>query len=101
MGLARQGKRAQIRKGLSEVKYHKRAIYRILNELDKIYDNMIDDGTVNKIRDKMGESKSEEVIAGDVLDYVDTNSDIQIGEMELYYLIQKIMSYDEDDNEER
>ena len=99
MGLARQGKRAVRRKKLSEVKDHKRAVYRILEELDRIYDKMIDDGTVAKLQEIIRESGDEEDIAGPTLDYVDSNSDVQIGEMELYYLIQKIMSYDE--NEER
>ena len=97
MGLARQGKRATRRKKLSEVKDHKRAVYQILGELDRLYDNMINDGTVDKLQKIIRESGDEEDIAGPTLDYVDTNSDIQIGEMELYYLIQKIMSYDGDE----
>ena len=104
MGLARQGKRAQVRHGLSQVKNHKRAFYSILKELDRVHSMMINDGTALKLYKSIGEGKSEEDIAGPVLDYVEANSEFKIGEMELYYLVQKIMSQegldldDEDDD---
>tara|TARA_R110002050_G_C8600420_1_gene485494 strand:- start:120 stop:437 length:318 start_codon:yes stop_codon:yes gene_type:complete len=105
MGVARQGMRVQRRHGLSQVKHHKRAFYNILSELDRVYDKMLADDAALKLYKVIGDGGSEDAIAGPVLDYVEANSELKIGEMELYYLIQKIMAHegldideDNDDN---
>lgn len=66
MGINRQGKRAERRKKLKEVKIHKREFYNILAELDRIIP-LLEQDTVT-------EENLEEMVA--------LHSDIKVGKLE-------------------
>jgi len=94
MGLSRQGKRNVRRVALNEVKFHKRAVKAILEELDLVFDYFVSGGKIDDLKGHVTKPRSKwyEILTNAAEEY----TDMPLDTLELQYLTNKIVTYEDE-----